>query len=70
MANENENKNQTAKLLFFASCPKCKKKFGCEPKYIQMYLERLIGHYKNRFKGIKSMLEQAQTDTKGAKKEG
>jgi hypothetical protein len=66
----NENQNQKAKLLFFASCPKCKKKFGCEPKYIQMYLERLIGFYENRFKSIKAMLEQTQTDIKGAKKEG
>jgi hypothetical protein len=53
-----------AKLMFFVSCPACKKKFGIEPKYITMYLHRIIANYKERFKRISEMLEAAQTDVK------
>lgn len=60
-----------AKLMFFVSCPSCKRKFGVEPKYIMMYLSRVVAHYKTRFGRISEMLEAAQSDVKSAgKKEG
>lgn len=55
--------------MFWSTCPKCKKKFGNPPKYVQMFLERLIAHYKNNFKGVKTMLEQAEKDLHGTRKE-
>ena len=62
-----------AKLMFFVSCPKCKHKYGVEPKYILMYLSRVYVHYKDRFGKISQMLEAAQQDIKArteVKKEG
>ena len=53
-----------AKLMFFVSCPACKRKFGVEPKYITMYLARIIANYKERFGRISEMLEAAQNDIK------
>ena len=53
-----------AKLMFFVSCPACKRKFGVEPKYITMYLARIIANYKERFGRISEMLEAAQNDSK------
>lgn len=64
-----------AKLMFFVSCPECKRKFGVEPKYILMYLSRIIDHYKgddrfNKFPRISTMLQAAQDDVrKTTKKE-
>lgn len=58
-----------AKLMFFVSCPECRRKFGVEPKYILMYLTRVIDHYKNRFKRISEMLQAAQRDIKSRAKE-
>lgn len=52
------------KLMFFVSCPQCKKKFGVEPKYISMYLSRIIAQYKERFGRISEMLAAAQADIK------
>jgi len=60
-----------AKLMFFVSCPKCGRKFGVEPKYIMMYLSRIIDNYKDRFQRISEMLQAAQRDVKNTKtKEG
>jgi hypothetical protein len=52
------------KLMFFVSCPKCKRKFGVEPKYIMMYLTRIFENYKTRFKKISEMLTAAQSEIK------
>jgi len=57
--------------MFFVSCPKCGRKFGVEPKYIMMYLSRIIDNYKDRFQRISEMLQAAQRDVKNTKtKEG
>lgn len=58
---------EKAKLMFFVSCPKCKHKFGVEPRYIMMYLSRVIAHYKERFGRISEMLQAAQEDVRGQK---
>ncbi len=50
--------------MFFVSCPKCKRKFGVEPKYIMMYLNRIFENYKTRFKKISEMLNAAQDEIK------
>jgi len=55
---------EKSKLMFFVSCPECKKKFGVEPKYISMYLARIIAQYKERFGRISEMLAAAQADIK------
>ena len=49
-------------MKFWASCPHCKKKFGVEPKFIIMYLKRVIDNYKDRFKSMHEMLEEAQEE--------
>lgn len=60
-----------AKLMFFVSCPGCKRKFGVEPRFIMMYLTRIVAHYQERFGKISEMLEAAQNDVKSTrKKEG
>lgn len=48
------------KLMFFVSCPKCKKKFGIEPKYILMYIKRIVGVFGKKFTGVGEMLSAAQ----------
>ena len=58
-----------AKLMFFVSCPACKRKFGAEPRFILMYLSRIVAHYKTRFGRISEMLEAAQSDVKSTRKE-
>lgn len=55
--------------MFFVSCPKCKRKFGVEPKYIMMYLARIFENYKTRFKKISEMLTAAQDEIKSQAKE-
>lgn len=57
------------KLMFFVSCPECKRKFGVEPKYILMYLSRIIDHYKGddkfgKLPRISEMLQAAQDDVR------
>lgn len=61
-----------AKLMFFASCPKCKKKFGIEPRFIGLFVERLIKHFgMGNFKGVRDLLAQAQDNISHSKeKEG
>ncbi len=56
-----------AKLMFFVSCPKCKHKYGVEPKYILMYLSRVYAEYKDRYGKIGQMLQAAQKDIKAGK---
>lgn len=55
--------------MFFVSCPKRKRKFGVEPKYIMMYLTRIFENYKTRFKKISEMLTVAQGEIKTQAKE-
>jgi hypothetical protein len=57
-------------MKFWASCPHCKKKFGVEPKFITMYLKRVIENYKDRFKSVHEMLEGAQKEVEENKKRG
>ena len=57
-----------AKLMFFVGCPKCKHKFGVEPKYILMYLSRIYDSYKGQYGKISQMLEAAQTDVRAKPK--
>ncbi len=59
-----KEKSEKAKLMFFASCPQCKKKFGIEPRYIMLYLARIIKRYKERYGRVSQMLEAAQADIK------
>lgn len=56
------DKKDKAKMMFFVSCPDCKRKFGVEPRFIMMYLTRVIAHYKERFGRISEMLQAAQED--------
>jgi len=49
-------------MKFWASCPHCKKKFGVEPKFITMYLKRVIENYKGRFSRLNEMLVEAQEE--------
>jgi len=49
-------------MKFWASCPHCKKKFGVEPKFITMYLKRVIENYKGRFSKLNEMLVEAQNE--------
>ena len=49
-------------MKFWASCPHCKKKFGIEPKFITMYLKRVIKNYKGRFSRLNEMLVEAQEE--------
>lgn len=55
---------EKSKLMFFVSCPKCKHKYGVEPKYIMMYLSRIIERYKEHYGKISEMLTAAQADIK------
>ena len=48
--------------MFFASCPACHHKFGIQPKYITMYLNRVIENFKSRFDTMADMLETAQSE--------
>ena len=63
------NQPESAKLGFFAACPKCKKKFMVEPRFIAMYLSRIIERYKNKHTGVGHMLAAAQQELKGVKAE-
>ena len=59
--NDTTRPTQSAgKLMFFVSCPKCKKKFGIEPKYILMYIKRIVGVFGQKFPGVGAMLSAAQ----------
>lgn len=49
-------------MKFWASCPHCGKKFGVEPKFITMYLKRVIENYKGRFSKLNEMLVEAQNE--------
>ena len=55
-------------MKFWASCPHCKKKFGVEPKFIVKYLKRVIDNYKDRFKNMHEMLEEAQEEIEATRK--
>lgn len=50
------------KNMFFASCPACHHKFGIQPKYITMYLNRVIENFKSRFETMAEMLESTQSE--------
>lgn len=61
MNNDNhELPKSSGKLMFFVSCPKCKKKFGIEPKYILLYIKRIVGAFGQKFSGVGAMLSAAQ----------
>lgn len=68
--NDNKPASQNiGKLMFFVSCPKCKKKFGIEPKYILLYIKRIVGAFGKQCSGVGDMLSAAQESIKN-KKEG
>jgi hypothetical protein len=50
--------------MFFVSCPKCKKKFGVEPKYILLYIKRIVAAFGKKFSGVGEMLSAAQESIK------
>lgn len=56
------------KKKFWAGCPYCKKKFGVEPKYIMMYLRRIIDDHKNRLGAMEEMLAETQEEIEAEKK--
>jgi hypothetical protein len=49
-------------LLFWVSCPDCKRKFGIEPKYIFKYIDRMIDHEKHRIDGVEDLLTAVQDE--------
>lgn len=56
MTNEKPNYSK----LFWASCRKCKHKFGIDPKYVMLYVERIM-----RERGdtdVMAGLEEAQAE--------
>ncbi len=57
------------KMMFFVSCPSCKRKFGVEPRFIMMYLSRVIARYKERFGRISEMLQAAQEDVRARREQ-
>lgn len=63
------------KLGFFCACPKkdCKKKFMVEPRFLKMYLTRVIAYYNEKgqtFTGVLTMLDAAQEEVKPQKRGG
>ncbi|MFH1564277.1 MAG: hypothetical protein ABIC82_00270 [bacterium] len=64
---KNTAKPNPSKLMFFVSCPKCKKKFGIEPKYIFLYIKRIVASFGEKFSGVGDMLSAAQDSIKKRK---
>lgn len=59
-------------MKFWVTCPKCKQKFGVEPKVVMKYLERVIDQHKHDLGAIEEILELAQSQIdqeKSAEKE-
>lgn len=54
------------KLKFWATCPKCKHKFGILPEVILRYLQRCLRERVERLKQAKKKLEAKQ----GAQRKG
>ncbi|MFH1565157.1 MAG: hypothetical protein ABIC82_04920 [bacterium] len=44
--------------LFFVGCPKCKKKFGVQPKYVFMYLDRVFGKHAKKDRAFQDFYEK------------
>ena len=51
--------NEKQKLMFFVTCKKCGHKFGCEPRFVLMYLKRIYTWFGNKGK-ISEAIEEAQ----------
>jgi len=60
-------KNADYSKYFWVSCRKCKHKFGVPPKYVMLYVERIMREYGEKDADVAAALEEAQDGMENGK---
>lgn len=56
-------------MKFWITCPKCKHKFGIEPRIIMKYLERVMDKTGKKIDALADLLESAQAEIEEKKED-